>query len=159
MFSICRFWRGCLCPSKLQGHDALIGSLKCRLDNRTPLIVATIVDIDELTESSRLGRTISEQICSRLTNIGFPVVEIKMRGNIFVKRDEGELLLSREISQIMQHHNAQAVVVGTYAVAKHSIYVNLKLISKFNNVILAAHDYVLPIDRNTGALLKSSRKR
>lgn len=117
--------------------DDLIASLKYQLDNRTPLIVATIVNIDELTESSRLGRTISEQIASRLTNLGFQVVEIKMRGNIFVKRDEGELLLSREVSQIMKSHNAQAVVIGTYSVAKNYVYINLKLISKFNNVIIA----------------------
>lgn len=139
--------------------DALIASLKCQLDSRTPLIVATVVNIDELTESSRLGRTISEQVGSRLTNIGFQVVEIKLRSNIFVKRSEGELLLSREISQIMKSHNAQAVVVGTYSVANNFVYVNLKIVSNFDNVIVAAHDYVLPIDRNVGALLKPSQRR
>lgn len=139
--------------------DALMASLTRQLDTRVPLVVSTIVNIDELTESSRLGRTISEQIGSRLTNLGFQVVELKLRSNIFVKRSEGELLLSREISEVMRNHRAQAVIVGTYSVANNFVYVNLKAVSNFDNVIIAAHDYVLPIDRNVSSLLRSTQRK
>lgn len=138
--------------------DALVASLTRELDTHVPLIVSTIVNIDELTESSRLGRTISEQIGARLTNIGLRVVELKMRSNIFVKRDEGELLLSREITEIMKSHRAQAVIVGTYSVSYNFVHVNLKIISEMDNVIIAAHDYTLPMDRNIASLLKKYKK-
>lgn len=138
--------------------DVLISTLTRQLDSNVPLIVSTLVSIDELTESSRLGRTISEQIGSRLTHSGFQVVEMKLRSNIFVKQTEGELLLSREVSEIMKNHRAQAVVVGTYSTANNLVYVNLKIISNFDNVIIAAHDYILPIDRNVGTLLRASKK-
>jgi TolB-like protein len=138
--------------------DALVLSLTRQLDPNVPLIVATLVSIDELTESSRLGRTISEQIGSRLTHSGFQVIELKLRNNIFVKQTEGELLLSREISEIMKNHKAQAVVVGTYSTANNLVYVNLKMVSNFDNVIVAAHDYILPIDRNVSSLLRATRK-
>jgi TolB-like protein len=125
------------------------------LDPRTPLAVATLVTIDDLTASSRLGRTVSEQIGARLLMRGYRVTELKMRNNIFVKGDEGELLLSRELRDIAHRHDVQAVVVGTYATAKDFIYINLKMISVHNNVIIAAHDYVLPITPDVGALLNA----
>lgn len=137
--------------------DMLVASLTRQLDNRIPLIVSTIVNIDELTESSRLGRTISEQIGSRLTNIGIQVVELKLRSNIFVKRSEGELMLSREVSEVMKNHRAQAVIVGTYSVANNFVYINLKIVSNFDNVVIAAYDYILPVDRNVSSLLRVSR--
>jgi TolB-like protein len=139
--------------------DHLLASLTQPLDTRVPLVVATLVNIDELTESSRLGRAISEQIGARLITQGYPVVELKLRGNIFVKQSEGELLLSRELQDIALNHKAQAVMVGTYSVAKSFVYVNIKMVSMRNNVIIAAHDYVLPIDSNVRALLIASARK
>ncbi len=139
--------------------DRLLASLTQSLDTRIPLVVATLVSIDELTESSRLGRAVSEQIGARLISQGYPVAELKLRGNIFVKQTEGELLLSRELKDIVRHHNAQAVVVGTYSVAKNFVYLNLKMVSIDGNVIIAAHDYVLPMDGNVRALLIASARK
>lgn len=136
----------------------LVASLTQLLESNTPIIVSTVVNIDELTESSRLGRTISEQVGAKLTHLGFKVIELKMRSNIFVKRNEGELLLSREISEVMRNHRAQAVVVGTYSVSTDFVYVNLKMVSQDKNVIIAAHDYSLPMTKNIASLLKRSRR-
>ncbi|NCC85880.1 MAG: hypothetical protein EOM03_17450 [Clostridia bacterium] len=139
--------------------DQLLASLTQPLDTRVPLVVATLVSIDELTESSRFGRAASEQIGARLVTSGYPVVELKLRGNIFVKQTEGELLLSRELKDIVRHHNAQAVVVGSYSVAKNYVYVNVKMVSMDGNVIIAAHDYALPINGNVRALLLASGRK
>jgi TolB-like protein len=133
--------------------DQLLTSLSGPLDKSLPLIVATLVSIDALTESSRLGRMVSEQIGSRLSKQGYRVIELKLRGDIFVKQREGELLLSREIKDITLSHKAQAVVVGTYSEAKDYVYLNLKIVSAQNNLVIAAHDYVLPIDSNVRSLL------
>lgn len=133
--------------------DKLLKSLKRPLDPALPLVVATLVNIDELTESSRLGRLISEQIGARLSAQNYRVIELKLRGDIFVKQTEGELLLSREVKNIMVNHKAQAVVVGTYSEAKNFLYLNLKIISVLDNIIIGAHDYVLPIDNNIRHLL------
>lgn len=133
--------------------DKLLKALTRQMDPALPIVVATLVNIDELTESSRLGRLISEQIGARLSAHNYRVVELKLRGDIFVKQTEGELLLSREVKNIMINHKAQAVVVGTYSEAKNFLYLNLKIVSVLDNVIIAAHDYVLPIDNNIRHLL------
>ena len=60
-----------------------------------PFIVATLVNIDQLEQSSTLGRLISEQVASRMTQMGYGVLELKVRNGIYMKRNEGELLLTR----------------------------------------------------------------
>jgi len=119
-----------------------------------PFIVATLVNIDQLEQSSTLGRLISEQITSRMAQLGNDVVELKVRNSVFIKRNEGEFLLTREIKEIASAHNAQAVIVGTYAESATLIYVSLKLVNPATSRILAAYDYALPLDRQIRSLLR-----
>lgn len=141
-----------------QVADALSDSANQRreLSKTTPILVATLVNIDSLTESSRLGRIISEQLQARLSQHGYAVVELKIRGNLFVKQDQGELLLSREIKDITTSHKAQAVVVGTYAVASNNVFINLKVVGT-DNIIIGTYDYMLEIDADTRAMLNGKR--
>ncbi|GAB3249586.1 FlgO family outer membrane protein [Chitinimonas naiadis] len=120
-----------------------------------PLIVATFVNIDRLTESSTLGRVLAEQVAARFTQRGYPMVELKLRGNVFVREGKGELLLSREVKDISLAHNVQAVVVGTYAVTPDKIFLNLKIVRPMDNRVLSAHNIALDLDETTQALLQS----
>ena len=72
-----------------------------------------------------------------------------------MKKDQGELLLSREVHDLQASHHAEAVVVGTYAVAKQFVYVNLKMVDA-DNLAVGAYDYTLPLDSNVRALLNGS---
>ncbi len=127
------------------------------MNKAEPILVATLVSIDELESASRMGRSISEQVAARLTQKGYKVVEVKLRGTLFVKRTEGEMLLSRELMQISQSYRAPTVVVGTYAPASDFIAVNLKVVAAETQLVLAAADYGLPLDANTKTLLSSGR--
>ena len=146
-----------LVQANYNGVEALLSSAKLPLDKNLPIVVATLVNVDALTESSRFGRALSEQIGAKFTKSGYSVVELKLRENIFVKQTEGEFLLSREVKDISRNHNAQAVVVGTYAEGRDYVYVNLKLIGIHDNMVMAAHDYVLPVDSNIKSLLRPGR--
>ena len=81
------------------------------------------------------------------------MVEIKMRNNIFIKEGAGEFALSRSIREISQSHNAAAVIVGTYAVARQSVFVQARLIRAIDNLILSSYDYILPLGPDAKALL------
>ncbi|WCM94694.1 FlgO family outer membrane protein [Acidovorax sp. NCPPB 2350] len=124
-----------------------------QLDPRQPVLVATLVHIDRLDESSRLGRLCSEQIMGRLVQRGVRVTELKMRQSLAMQPGQGELLLSREVREVSRAQSAQAVVVGTYAATAQSVFVSLKLVSPEGNTVIAAHDYVLPVDDNVRILL------
>ena len=133
--------------------DALLARAPWLKERRDPLLAATFVDINNLEFSSTLGRVIGEQIGSRFAQQGFTVVEMKMRSNIFVAEGTGELVLSRSIREISQTHNASAVIAGTYAVARHSVYVTARLIRATDNLVLASYDYVLPYGPDAKALV------
>lgn len=123
------------------------------LDANQPVLVATLVNVDRLTESSRLGRIFSEQIAGRMVHQGLRVTEVKLRENLLLQRDQGELLLSREVREVSQAQDAQAVVVGTYAVSTSVVYISLKLVNPVGNTVVAAHNYAVPMDENVRALL------
>lgn len=123
------------------------------LDPALPVLVATIVQVDRLNESSRLGRLISEHIAGRLAQRGVRVTELKLRETLAMRPGQGELLLSREAREVTQAQAAQAVVVGTYAVSPGAVFVSLKLVNPVGNIVLAACDYALPMDATVRGLV------
>lgn len=123
------------------------------LDPRRSVLVATVVNVDRLNESSRLGRVLSEQIASRLVQRGVLVTEVRLREQLALQPGQGELLLSRELREVSQAHDAQAAVVGTYALSGPTVYVSLKLVNPQGNVVVAATDYALPVDERVRGLL------
>ena len=137
--------------------DALLANAP--LDAQHPVMVATLVQVDRLGESSRLGRIFSEQIAGRMVQRGVRVVELKLRDSVALQRDQGELLLSREVREVSQSHDAQAVVVGTYAASASALYISLKLVTPVGNTVVAAHNYAVPMDENVRVLLASGGLR
>lgn len=120
----------------------------------TPVLVATIVNVNDMRRSAPLGRTLSEQYASHLASAGFNVKEMKLRGDVFIKEETGELLLSREIKDIARSHNALYVLVGTYSAAANFTYVSLKFVRTEDSRIIRGHDYALPNDRDVAKLLQ-----
>ena len=78
---------------------------------------------------------------------------MKLRSNVFVRNDQGEFLLTREFRELARVHNASAVIVGTYTDGNTFVFVSLKLIDPASGIILSAHDYALPMDRQVRQLV------
>ncbi|HEV7815399.1 MAG TPA: FlgO family outer membrane protein [Janthinobacterium sp.] len=123
--------------------DALLLQLNGKLLADKPLIMATVVNIDSLEQTSTLGRLVSEQISTRLAQGGLNMLEMKLRNNVYLKRNQGELMLTREIGEVAHTHNAQAIVVGSYAETSDTVFINIKVIQPNTNFVLAGQDYVL----------------
>ena len=137
-----------------QAVDKLIASFNLTAAGDNPVLVATVVNVNDTRRSAPLGRTLSEQYASRLVNVGFNVKELKLRGDVFVKEQTGELLLSREIKDIAQMHHANYVLVGTYSVAASVTYVSLKFVRTQDSRIIRGYDYALPNDKDVNRLLQ-----
>lgn len=123
--------------------DALLAQLGGKLAADKPLIMATVVNIDALDQTSTLGRLVSEQVSTRMAQGGLKMLEMKLRNSVYLKRNQGELMLTREIGEVAQTHNAQAVVVGSYAETSDMVFINIKVVQPQSNFVLAGHDYVL----------------
>jgi hypothetical protein len=146
-----------LIPANYAAASALLAHLQGRLAIDQPLIMATLVNIDALDRSSTLGRLVSEQVSARFSLAGHRMIEMKFRDTIYMARDQGELMLTRELRDIARTHDAQAVVVGTYAQSSEFVFINLKVIEPQTNVVLAVHDYALPLDGMTRSMLRTNR--
>lgn len=133
--------------------DALFNGLRLGALGDAPLLVATIVNVNDLRKAAPLGRTLSEQYRSLLVDKGFLVKELKLRGDLFVHEKTGELLLSRELKDIAQVHSAGLVLVGTYSAAGKAVYISLKLVRTDSGQILRGHDYALPANTDVRGLL------
>ena len=116
--------------------NKLENSLKSPISSNDPIIVASFVEINNLKESSTFGRIMAEQIGSRLAQKGYKVIEMKLRQNsVFVEQGKGEFLLSRDLKDVSQNHNASAVVVGTYGCSRDKIYVSVRIVNPKNSII------------------------
>ena len=75
--------------------DQLLGGSQQPLSKDRPILVASLVSVANLESSSNLGRIVSEQITSRLVQLGYETREMKFRGSFLVRKGGGEFVLSR----------------------------------------------------------------
>lgn len=133
--------------------DAMLGRLKEPLDTYHAIAPATFVNLNNLEETTSLGRLISRQMASRFTQHGYAMTEVKLRKNMVIRKNQGEFLLTRELQKIGKSHKVQAVLVGNYAPARDIIFVSAQLIRVKDNLVLAAHDFTLPMGPNVKSLM------
>lgn len=119
----------------------------------SPVIVVSVVNMNQLNKTSSFGRLVTEQLSARMAQLKYNVVELKLRNDILVKNNQGEFLLTREIKEIANAVNAEAVVVGTYTENTNDVYVNLKVVRPSNNVVLAGYSYAIPKAANIKGML------
>lgn len=133
--------------------DALMAQIEPTFSAGTPFIAATLVNINRLDTSSPLGRLIGEQVAARFAQKSFHVLELKLRNDIYMKRNEGELMLTREVREIARRHNAKAIIAGTFTDSYDRVFVNIKVIDFETNVVVGAVDYFLERDELIRSLL------
>ncbi len=142
-----------LISSSYDATDMLISQIRPPLVPDQSILVASFVNIDNLEESSTFGRTVSEYIASRLTQNGYKVVEMKLRRSVFMKKDAGEFVLSRDLDEIRTRHNAQSIVLGTYSVAKSVVYISARMVRLSDNTVMASYGYKLSVGKDTRQML------
>ena len=142
--------------------NKLENNLRQPISQDAPIVVASFVDVSDLTKSSAFGRIMAEQVGSRLAQKGYKVVEIKLRhSSIFVDpENKGEFLLSRNIKEISAVHKASVVVVGTYAYAPgydryDNIYVSARMVNPVDSIVISSCDKKIHLEyRETRHLIQ-----
>jgi hypothetical protein len=124
------------------------------LSKSRPIVVATMVSIDDLNQSSTFGRLASQLIANRLAQRGYMVRDITFMRALEVSPN-GELALSRDAAHIGTSINAQAVVTGTYAVAGAEVYLNIRFLKPDDGEVLSSADVAIPLNGNTFQLAMS----
>ena len=123
--------------------DNMLERSQVAVEKDKPLIVSTVVFVSDLEKSSAFGRLLTEQIAGRTVQLGYYVVEPKLRNN-FAVMPSGEHILSRNPDVLKKSLTAQAMITGTYAAGHDSVHVNLKLLELATGRILSSADYFIP---------------
>lgn len=139
--------------------DSLLNKIQPKLPKDSPLLVASFVNIDDLDDSSTFGRVVAEQFASRFKQRNYTTIEMKLRTNVFIRAGSGEFLLSRELAEIGTKHRAQAVVVGTYAVASKKVYLTARVINVSDGRVLSSYDYDIPITSDVFKMLLKGKSK
>ena len=113
-----------------------------------PMLAASFVDATDVENTNDLGRLLSEQVASRLSQLGYSVTEVQLRSDeLRVLPQGGVLALSRDLAQINTDVPAYSVLVGTYSIIERQIYVNARVLRTADGVALASSDFSLPYVR------------
>ncbi|MBC8318383.1 MAG: hypothetical protein H8E41_10800 [Desulfobulbaceae bacterium] len=126
--------------------------------NESVVIVTTFVNLNDLYETSGLGRLMAEQLMGELQKRGVEIIDARVATSLQVSEGFGEYALSRDMNQLSYVHAAQAVVVGTYSVAADEIAVNARLLNQGNGAVLSSASIVFPTDNLVAALLRDTGK-
>ncbi|GAB6060299.1 FlgO family outer membrane protein [Desulfonatronum parangueonense] len=137
--------------------DGLEHNLVQYVDRTRPILFTSFVDLDDLNTSSTFGRLLGEQVASRISQLGYRVIELKMRqGSLVVSQRTGEMILSRDLREVRTNHDTQAVLVGTYVVTENAVLVSAKLLSTLDGTILATRDATLRKTREIQELVSKN---
>lgn len=133
--------------------ERLANTSSVPLSRDKPVLISTVVNVDDFSRSATFGRLVSELVSSRLTQQGYLVRDVTYMRALSVQPDTGELVLSRSARNISANIHAQAVVAGTFAAGGSEIYVNVRLLKADDGAVLSSVDFVIPVDWNTQRLL------
>lgn len=124
-----------------------------QLTPSTPVVVSSITDSQRLDQSSSFGTLIADLVKSRLAQGNITVSEQRLRSTMLLRRDDGEMMLSRDPRVIVPNTPYACVLTGTYAVADTRVYVALKLIDATDARIMSAVDFVVWRNSDVSRLL------
>ena len=116
------------------------------------ILTTTFVDANNLPQTSHFGRILQDNIGSRFVQRGYSVKEIRLRKELLIQEGSGETMLSRNLSLLEQHQQAQVVLVGTVSHVQRTMYITARLVNPRDNSIVASRSYRLFMDRNVLAM-------
>jgi hypothetical protein len=122
------------------------------------ILVATMVDINDVDRTTMFGRQTAEFLAARLTQQDYDVIHATIREDRLIVKSEGQFLLSRDVAALAVDYNARSVLVATYGVVKDIVYVSLKLVSTVDDATLAATDFTVPRGKVVDELLATGAR-
>ena len=111
--------------------------------HQNAIAVASIVDLDDLVTTNRLGNQLSESVMHHLHNKGFRVVDFKLTGVIQVT-PEGDLSHSRDYQKLKGEFQVDYLVSGTMSSFASGLNLNLRMVGLQSQVVVGSAQAYLP---------------
>ena len=110
---------------------------------KTPIAVASFVNLKDLESTNWLGQEISESFIHELQRYGFVVVDFKMTGYIRVTK-EGDFVFSRDWKELPERQIIDYVVTGTMMKQETGVMINARMIGMQSHVVVATAQSFIP---------------
>jgi TolB-like protein len=128
--------------------DDLLASMHPQLGLETTILIASLVDLDDVEASTTIGRLVAEEAAVHLIQRGYQVPEVRLTSALHL-RDEGWFILSRDANKLRtSQYDAGVALTGTISSLGGITYVNFRLVRISDGIALAAQSMELP-DRFT----------
>jgi len=101
------------------------------------MVFTTIVDLDNLDNTSRFGRYVSERLIHEAHRAGYRVYEIRQAENILFMENKGEFHLTRKGSALLNKYRSDAVVVGTYSHVQDILTIHIRMLDHDTSRIIS----------------------
>jgi TolB-like protein len=140
-----------------ESADSLMGSRKNDAATRAGLVIlgTSIVDLNDLTKSSPLGRQMTEEITRWLMKAGYRFMEMRRGTDLRFVKGRGEFILTRDVALLSQRTaSGQVVLAGTYVVSGENVRFSVRLIHPDTNEVIAMGNATVPITREIVPMLE-----
>jgi hypothetical protein len=112
------------------------------------------VDLNNLENTSPVGRQISEEMARWFVQAGYKVREIRKGKDVHIDAKRGEMVLTRDVHKLLSTNvTTEAVLAGTYVVTPEQVRFSMRLLHVPTNDILAMATATTPITDDLKPLL------
>jgi TolB-like protein len=117
-----------------------------------PTIVTSFVNLNDLGETSALGRLIGENLGHELQVRNWAVADIRLTKSLIINQ-AGEFSLSRDIRQLRDSYPVSNIVTGTYVATGDGVLINVRIVDSTNGVVISSAQTRLLRDRFVASLV------
>lgn len=133
----------------------LADQIERNLDRKSPqdaFIVTSFSNLHNLSETSPLGRLISENLIHELQVRKWRIFEVRLTKDVIIN-ETGEFSLSRDIAKIKELYKVAGIVVGTYSITGGNVFVNARVIDINSGIVVSSGQARMPVNWFTESLL------
>ena len=113
------------------------------VNEKTPIAVASFVDLKDLETTNWLGNQLAESFVHELQRHGLVVIDFKTTGHIRVTK-QGDYVFSRDWQELPERQIIDYVVSGTMVEQEEGILVNARMIGIQSKVVVATAQSFIP---------------
>mgnify|MGYP003670439826 CR=1 FL=1 len=110
---------------------------------KTPIAIASFVDLKNLESTNWLGNQLSESFVHEMQRHGLVVIDFKTTGHIRVTA-QGDYVFSRDWKELPERQIIDYVVTGTMMKQEAGILVNARMIGMQSRVVVATAQSFIP---------------
>ncbi len=121
-------------------------------------IVGSFANLNNLAETSPLGRLISESLIHELQVRHWKIYEARLMKNVLIN-ERGEFTLSRDTKQLRDEYHITGVVSGTYVESDGNLIINARIVDINSGVVVSSGQVQFPANWFTDGLLMEDKGR